>query len=107
MWWVDFGDPVGSEPGYRRPVVVVSSDRFNASRIATVIVAAITSNLRLAKAPGNIELDQGAAGLTKPSVINVSQILVVNKDRLTDRCGTLGLMTIRRIDNGLRLVLGL
>ena len=107
VWWVDFGDPVGSEPACRRPAVIVSSDRFNASRIATVIVSAVTSNPRLAQAPGNVDLAQGAAGLPKPSVVNVSQTMVVNKDRLTERTGSLAAMDMRRIDDGLRLVLDL
>ena len=107
VWWIDFGDPEGSEPAYRRPAVVVSSDRFNDSRIATVIVSAITSNLRLAKAPGNVPLEKDAAGLPRESVVNVSQTMVVDRLRLTGRAGSLGLADIRRVDDGLRLVLGL
>ena len=107
IWWVDFGDLVGSEPGYRRPAVIVSSDRFNSSNIATVIVCAVTSNLRLSQAPGNVELVSGTAGLSKPSVVNVSQTLVINKSRLFQRAGSLGLVDMRRIDDGLRLVLEL
>lgn len=105
--WVDFGEPVGSEPGYRRPAVVVSSDRFNRSRIATVIVSAVTSNLRLAAAPGNVELSAGDAGLPKASVVNVSQTLVVDRSRLTETVGRLDSATMRSVDAGLRLVLGL
>lgn len=107
VWWADFGEPLGSEPGYRRPAVVVSSDRFNRSRIATVIVSTITSNLRLAAAPGNVELDEGAARLDRASVVNVSQTLVVDRSRLVESIGALDLSAMRRVDDGLRLVLGL
>ncbi|MGL5810030.1 MAG: type II toxin-antitoxin system PemK/MazF family toxin [Nocardioides sp.] len=107
VWWVDFGEPVGSEPGFRRPALVVASDRFNRSRIATTIVSAITSNLRLAAAPGNVELATGHADLAKPSVVNVSQTMVVDRVRLLDRSGSLGSTTMRLVDDGLRLVLGL
>ena len=107
VWWVDFGDPVGSEPGYRRPAVIVSSDRFNASRIATVIACAVTSNMRLALAPGNVELANSTAGLTKPSVVNVSQTLTINKAQLLERIGALSAALMRQVDDGLRLVLSL
>jgi len=107
VWWVDFGAPVGSEPGFRRPALVVSSDRFNRSRISTVIVTAMTSNLRLADAPGNVEFESGVAGLTKPSVVNVSQTLVIDRGRLTDVVGRFDSVAMRQVDAGLRLVLGL
>jgi len=105
VWWVDFADPVGSGPGYRRPAVVVSSDRFNRSRIRTVIVAAITSNLRLGEAPGNVELPRGL--LPKPSVVNVTQLMAIDRDVLDESLGRLDLIDQRRLDDGLRLVLGL
>ncbi len=107
MWWVDFGEPLGSEPGYRRPAVVVSSDRFNASRIQTVMVAIVTSNLRLADAPGNVELPSGAGGLPKPSVVNVSQTFVIDRDRLVEPVGELDSITMQQVSSGLRLVLDL
>lgn len=107
VWWVDFGDPLGSEPGYQRPALVVSSDRFNRSRIATIIVAAITSDLRLAAAPGNVELDKGVAGLAKNCVVNVSQVLVIDRSRLVEFLGSLPLHLVGRVDDGLRLVLAL
>ena len=107
VWWVDFGDPSGSEPAYRRPALVVSSDRFNRSRIATVIVSAVTSNLRLASAPGNVELDQGAAGLPKASVVNVSQTMVIDRSRLVEPSGALDPVAMSRVGDGLRLVLAL
>jgi len=107
IWWVDFGDPLGSEPGYVRPALVVSSDRFNGSRIRTVIVSAVTSNVRLSAAPGNVELARGVAGLPKDSVVNVSQTLVVDRSRLVSRVGQLPSHHLRRVDDGLRLVLAL
>lgn len=74
IWWASMGMPRGSEPGYRRPVVIVQSNEFNRSRINTVIVAIITSSLRLADAPGNVQISGKGSGLNKPSVINVSQL---------------------------------
>lgn len=107
IWWVDFGDPTGSAPGYRRPAAVVSSDRFNRSRLATVIVAAVTSNLRLAEAPGNVRLEAQASGLPKESVVNVTQLLSIDRRLLDERIGTLKAGHLRALDDGLRLVLGL
>lgn len=107
VWWLDFGTPVGSEPGFRRPAVVVSSDRFNGSRIRTVIVSAITSNMRLGDAPGNVVLTGGEGGLDRVSVVNVSQTLVVDRSRLLGQSGTLHRMRMADIDAGLRLALAL
>lgn len=107
VWWIDFGDPFGSEPGYRRPALVVSSDRFNRSRLATVIVLAITSTRRLGDAPGNVILPLGTAGLTRSSVVNVSQTMVVDRRRLVDRIGALDRTSMRAVDDGLRLLLAL
>ncbi|MFT3886864.1 MAG: type II toxin-antitoxin system PemK/MazF family toxin [Arachnia sp.] len=107
VWWADFGEPLGSEPGYLRPALVVSSDRFNRSRIATVIVSVITSDIRLASAPGNVELERGNANLPKDCVINVSQTLVVDRTRLTELVGPLPSHLMNRVDDGLRLVLAL
>ena len=107
VWWIDFGDPVGSAPGYRRPGLLVSSDRFNRSRISTVIVAAITSNHRLAAAPGNVALPSGTAGLTTQSVVNVSQVLTIDRVLLGERIGRLDRERLVEVDRGLRLVLSL
>ena len=107
VWWIDFGDPVGSAPGYRRPGLLVSSDRFNRSRISTVIVAAITSNQRLAAAPGNVALPSGTAGLPMASVVNVSQVLTIDRALLGERIGRLGREWLIEIEHGLRLVLSL
>lgn len=107
LWWVDFAEPVGSAPGYRRPAAVVSSDRFNRSRIATVIVVAVTSNTRLAGAPGNVALPAGSSGLSRDSVVNVSQLLAVDRGLLDRRIGTLPSAQLAVLDRGLRLVLDL
>jgi len=107
IWWASLPEPAGSEPGYRRPVLVVQSDDFNQSRIATAIALVITSNLRLAQAPGNVFLPQKLTGLSKDSVANVSQIVTVDKSFLTDKIGILPLSVIEQIDKGLRLVLHL
>jgi mRNA interferase MazF len=107
VWWIDFGDPVGSAPGYRRPGLLVSSDRFNRSRISTVIVAAITSNQRLAAAPGNVALPSGTAELPMPSVVNVSHVLTIDRALLGQRIGRLGRERLVEVDRGLRLVLSL
>lgn len=93
--WVDLGAPKGSGPGYRRPCVIVQNDAFNASRIATVVVAVITSNLRLAAAFGNVLLRKGEAGLPRPSVVNVSQIATVDRAALN---GLVGKLSARRRD---------
>ncbi len=100
-------DPVGSGPGMRRPVVIVQSNPFNDSRIATVIVAVITSNLNLAEAPGNVRIAKAESGLAKPSVVNVSQVLTVDRELLTRRVKALPGQAIARIDDGLRLALSL
>jgi len=105
VWWVDFGDSAGSGLGYRRPAVVVSSDRFNRSRIATVVIAAITSNMRLATAPGNVTLPDRL--LPKPSVINVAQLLAIDRRLLDRRIAALAAVELHKLNEGLRLVLGL
>ena len=105
IWWVDFAEPAGSAPGYRRPAVVVSSDRFNRSKVNTVVVAAVTSNLRLAQAPGNVALPEDL--LPKPSVVNVSQLLTIDRELLDRRIASAPASAIGAIDAGLRLVLAL
>jgi mRNA interferase MazF len=105
IWWANLPAPTGSGPGYRRPVVVVQSDVFNASRIGTVIVAAITSNLALARAPGNVRLDAKQSRLPKESVVNVSQLATLDKRILVERVSSLSRETMARVDAGLRLVL--
>ncbi len=105
VYWVDLGDPAGSEPGYKHPHVVIQNNLFNRSRISTVVVCALTSNLKRAEAPGNILLDSGEANLPKQSVINVSQIFTVDKSQLAEYIGTLAPRRVREILNGIRLVI--
>ena len=105
--WADLGEPRGSAPGYRRPVLIVSSDRFNRSRIATVMVAAVTTSARAAAAPGNVPLVAGTAGLDRDCTVNVSQLLTVDRADLEEPLGVLDARAIRRVDDGLRLVLSL
>ena len=105
IWWASLAAPRGSEPGNRRPVVVVQSDAFNLSRIETVIVAVITSNFRLAKAPGNLALTPAQSGLPRESVINVSQLITLDKRYLSERVSTLPSVQLSELNEGLRLVL--
>lgn len=107
IWWASLPAPTGSGPGYRRPVLIVQSKPFNESRIATVIVVAITSNLALAEAPGNLRLDPADSGLPKPSVANVSQLVTLDKGLLTERVHALPKRAMQRVEEGLRLVLDL
>ena len=107
VWWASLPEPAGSGPGMRRPVVIVQSNPFNDSRIATAIVAVITSNLALADAPGNLRISKFESGLSKPSVVNVSQMLTVDRELLTHRVKMLPGQVMARLDEGLRLALGL
>ena len=107
IWWANLPDPVGSEPGYRRPVVVIQDDTFTQSRISTVIVVIITSNIQLAEAPGNVLLPRGVSGLSRDSVVNVSQILTLDKTFLVECIGSLPDYLQVEIDEGLRTVLHL
>ena len=107
IWWAALPDPQGSGPGLRRPVLVIQDNPFNESRIRTVVVAAVSSNLRLAEAPGNVLLNEDESKLPKDSVINVSQILAVDKSFLTEQVSVLRADVMASVDAGLRLVLGL
>ncbi len=107
IWWANLPVPAGSEPGYRRPVLVVQSDDFNRSRIGTVLALAITSNLRLAAAPGNVSMPRRGTGLNRRSVVNVSQIVTLDRRFLTERSGRAPDGTMGQVDDGLRLVLHL
>ena len=106
LWWASLPSPRGSEPGFRRPVLVVQADPFNLSRIRTVVVAAVTSNVSLAAAPGNVLLPRRQTGLSKASVANVSQLLTLDRTFLTERIGQLSAKCMAAVDDGLRLVLG-
>jgi len=107
IWWADLPEPTASEPGFRRPVLVVQSDDFNRSRIATAIVVVITSNLKLTGAPGNVFLPQKATGLSKDSVANVSQVLTLNKSFLSEKISELPNYLLEQVEVGLRLVMDL
>jgi mRNA interferase MazF len=107
IWWASLPEPMGSEPGYRRPVLVVQSDDFNRSRIATVVGVIITSNVRLTQAPGNVFLPKKLTSLPQDSVANVSQIVTIDKTFLTEKVGTLPSHILEQVEKGLRLVLRL
>ena len=107
VWWADLPEPSGSGPGLRRPVLVVQANPFNDSRIATVIVAVITSNLALAAAPGNVRIAKAESGLPKPSVVNVSQLLTVDKALLSARVKALPAASMQSVELGLKLVLAI
>ena len=107
IWWADLPEPRRSEPGRRRPVLVVQADSFNRSRIQTVIVAVITSNLELADAPGNVLLPARSTGLPRDSVVHVSQLLTLDRGFLTEHAGTLPPRLQGAVDGGLRTVLQL
>ena len=104
VFWVDLGEPSGSEPGYRHPHVVIQNNVFNRSRINTVVVCVITSNLKRARAPGNVLLEEGEANLPRQSVVNVSQIFTVDKRDLVEKIGTLSRRRVRQILDGIRLL---
>jgi len=105
VWWAQLPEPMASEPGFRRPVIIVQSNAFNRSRIRTIIAVVLTSNLRLAEAPGNVLIPASDSGLPKDSVANVSQVITIDRTFLTDRCGRLPSHLIRSVDEGLRLAL--
>jgi len=107
VWWADLDEPRGSEPGYRRPLLIVQDDAFNRSRISTVLGVVLTSNLRLVDAPGNVLIPAKAAGLPKDSVANVSQLVTLDRDFLDERIGRLPARLMAAVDSGLKLVLGL
>lgn len=104
IYWIDLGQPIGSEPGYVRPYVVIQNDVLNTSQIRTAIVCALTSNLRRAAAIGNVLLEPGEANLPDQSVVNVSQVFTVDKALLTEKIGRLSRQRVRQILAGLALV---
>ncbi len=106
VWWAELEEPTGSDPGYRRPVVVVQSDSFNRSRIATVVIVPLTSNLRWVDAPGNVPLDPAATGLPRDSVANASQVMTLDRSTLTDRVGQLPDSKLDLVLYGIDVVLG-
>lgn len=107
VWWASLPEPTGAGPGFRRPVLIIQSNPFNESRISTIIVAVVTSNLALAEAPGNVRLAKSDSGLPKASVVNVSQVITLDQVLLSTRIKALPGRVLQRVDEGLKLVLGL
>ena len=104
VFWIDLRQPSGSVPGFRRPFLVIQNDSFNASRIRTVVVSALTTNLARAEAPGNVFIKRGEAGLQEDSVVNISQIATVDKSQLTNRIGRLPASRFKQVLDGLNLL---
>ena len=107
IWWASLPTPTASEPGFRRPILVIQANSFNQSRIQTVVAVAITSNVKLAQAPGNVLLSAKGSGLPKPSVVNVSQIISLDKTFLEKRVKILAKRDLAMVEEGIRLVLSL
>lgn len=107
VWWADLEEPRGSEPGFRRPVLVVQADSFNRSRLRTVLCVILTSNMSLLDAPGNALLRASATNLPKDSVANVTQVVTLDEDYLSERVGRIPPRMMAEVDAGLRLVLDL
>jgi mRNA interferase MazF len=107
IWWVDLATPTGSGPGFRRPALVISADAFNASRIGTVTVALLTSNTERSASPGNVAVPREASGLPRDSVVNVTQLVSVDKRLLAEQAGRLPFELLDAVDSGLRLALDL
>jgi mRNA interferase MazF len=106
VWWAELPDPSGAAPGFRRPVLVIQADPFNRSRIGTVVVIALTTSMRLLDAPGNVLLSAKMGGLSKDSVVNVSQVVTIDRSVLVERAGKASRSVMQRVGDGLRLVLG-
>ena len=107
IWWADFGVPFGSETGFRRPVMIVQDDAFNRSRIRTVLVIPLTTNLALESAPGNVLLEKEESRLSKDSVLVISQLSAIDKSRLVERVHRVALVILDDVEYGLRTILGL
>jgi mRNA interferase MazF len=105
IYWIELDEPEGSEPGYKHPHIIVQNNLFNRSKIKTVLVCPLTTNLKRANAPGNVLLDKKESNLPKESVVNVSQIFTVDKTQLDEYIGTLSSKRITEILNGIKLVL--
>jgi mRNA interferase MazF len=105
IFWVDLGEPVGSEPAFRHPYVVIQNNVFNASRLNTVVLCALTSNLERAKAPGNVLLRKGEGGLPKDSVANITQVITVDKSDLVEKIGSLSMTRVNQIVEGVKLLI--
>ena len=106
IWWAELGEPRGSEPGFRRPVLVVQEDAYNESRLATVIVLSLTSDARYGEMPGNVQLSKEQSGLERDSIVNVTQVTTIDRSWLESRVGKLRKSVMDQVEYGLRLVLG-
>ena len=106
VWWADLAEPVGSAPGYRRPVIVLQSDPLNRSQIATVVCVVLTSNLRWSIAPGSVPLTAKHTGLDRDSVANLSQLVTIDKVQLTERVGKVPKKQMEGIFSGIDLIMG-
>ena len=106
IWWADLAEPLGSAPGYRRPVLVVQCDAFNRSRIATALCVPLTGNLKWANAPGNVLLGARTTGLDRDSVANVSLVVAIDKAQLTERAGKIARRKLELVFAGIDAVLG-
>ena len=106
VWWADLAEPVGSAPGFRRPVIVVQGDAFNRSSLRTVVAVPLTSNMRWSNAPGNVRLASRSTGLTRDSVANVAQLVAVDRTILTERVGKLSSAKLELVLAGIDTVLG-
>jgi mRNA interferase MazF len=107
IWWADFGIPFGSEPGFRRPVLIVQSDSFNKSQLNTIVVIPLTTNLFLENAPGNMLIEKEESGLTKDSVIVVSQIYAIDRHRLLEHVSSISKTVLAQVEYGIKMVLGI
>ena len=105
LYWVDLGEPSGSEPGFRRPFVVIQNDAFNRSKINTVVLCALSSNIKLSQAPGNVLLKKGEANLPKASVVNISQVMTLDKEELGIKIGQLSKKRMEEIIDGFQFLL--
>jgi mRNA interferase MazF len=106
VWWADLGEPLGTAPGFRRPVLVVQGDALNRSRVATVVCVPLTSNVKWAAAPGNVALPAGTTGLPKESVANVSQTVTLDKETFTERTGKVSQRELDLVLAGIDIILG-
>lgn len=107
IWWADFGIPFGSEPGYNRPVLIIQDDTFNKSKINTIVVLPLTTNLLLENAPGNIFIGKEQSGMPKDSVIVVSQLYAIDRQRLFEQVSQLQIAIMKEVESGIKLVLGI
>jgi mRNA interferase MazF len=107
IWWADFGIPFGSEPGFRRPVLIIQSDSFNKSQLNTVVVIPLTTNLLLENAPGNLLIEKDESKLSKDSVIVVSQIYAIDRHRLLEYVSTISKNILSDVEYGIKMVLGI